>query len=75
MDVKEMITKAVDTIKNDKTLLSQFTSEPVKTIEKVLGVDLPDEVIEKVVAAVKSKLGGEGGEGAGGILDSIKKLF
>ncbi len=56
MDVKEQITKAVDRITKDKKLQEQFQKEPVKALESVLGVDLPDEVIEQVVNGVKAKL-------------------
>ena len=30
--------------------------EPVKVIEKLLGVDLPDDVVEKIIDGVKAKL-------------------
>lgn len=56
MDIKGTVEKAVDKIKNDPELAAQFKKEPVKALEKVLGVDLPDEAIEKVVDAVKAKL-------------------
>ena len=36
--------------------MEQFKKEPVKALEKILGVDLPDDVIEKIVDAVKAKL-------------------
>lgn len=56
MDIKEQIAKAVDKITKDKKLQEQFQKEPVKALESVLGVDLPDEVIEQVVSGVKAKL-------------------
>lgn len=56
MDVKEQITKAVDKITKDRQLQEQFQKDPVKALEGVLGVDLPDEVIEQVVNGVKAKL-------------------
>ena len=56
MDVKEQITKAVDKITKDKKLQEQFQKEPVKALESVLGVDLPDDVVEQVIQGVKAKL-------------------
>jgi hypothetical protein len=56
MDVKEQITKAVDKITRDKGLQEQFRREPVKALESVLGVDLPDDIIDQVVQGVKAKL-------------------
>lgn len=56
MDVKEQITKVVEKITKDKDLQEQFQKEPVKALESVLGVDLPDEVVEQVIQGVKAKL-------------------
>lgn len=56
MDIKEQITKAVDKITKDKKLQEQFQKEPVKALESVLGVDLPDDVVEQVIQGVKAKL-------------------
>ncbi len=72
MDIKEQITKVVDTVTKDKTLLEQFQKEPVKTIEKVLGVDLPDDMVNKVIDGVKAKISMDNAAGA---IDAIKKLF
>lgn len=59
-------------ITSDPSLLSQFQKEPIKAVEKVLGVDLPDGIIEKVVQGVKGKLAMGKVSGA---MDSLKKLF
>ena len=56
MDVKEQITKAVESITKDEKRKEQFRKEPVKALESILGVNLPDEVIEQVVNGVKAKL-------------------
>lgn len=72
MDIKEQITKVVDTVTKDKTLLEQFQKEPVKTIEKVLGGDLPDDMVNKVIDGVKAKISMDNAAGA---IDAIKKLF
>lgn len=61
MDIKEKLTSLVEEtvakLKNDPELLGQFQKEPVAALEKLLGRDLPDEQIEKLVTLVKAKLG------------------
>ena len=56
MDVKEQIKTAVDKITRDKKLQEQFQKEPVKALESILGIDLPEEAIDQVVKGVKAKL-------------------
>lgn len=72
MDLKAQIEKTVSKVTSDPSLLSQFQKEPIKAVEKVLGVDLPDGIIEKVVQGVKGKLAMGKVSGA---MDSLKKLF
>lgn len=84
LDVKELIEKAVKEIAGDKTLQQQFKKEPVKALEKVLGIDLPDDMIHQVMKAVESKLtldklsdtaGKLDTEKLSGAVDTLKKLF
>ena len=56
MDVKEIITNLVEKIQSNKTLMADFEKEPVKVIEKIVGKDLPDELVEKVIDGVKAKI-------------------
>ncbi len=56
MDVKEQVMKAVEKISKDKELQEQFRKEPVKALESILGVDLPEEMIGNIVDGVKAKL-------------------
>ena len=69
---KEMINKLVDSVTKDKNLMDLFKKDPVKAVEKVLGVDLPDDVIDKVVDGVKAKISVDKVSGA---LGKLKKLF
>ena len=55
-DIKELAEKAVETIKGDDNWLESFKTNPIKVVEKVLKVDLPDEILEKVVEIVKTKI-------------------
>ena len=72
MDIKAHIEKAVDSISKDKDLQAQFKTDPVAAVEKLLGVNLPEDVMEKIVAGVKAKLAAGQLSGAA---DAIKKLF
>ena len=72
MDIKAEITKIVDKIKDDKDLMEKFKKDPVKAVEGLIGVDLPDDIIEKVVEGVKAKITLDK---AGDLLGGLKKLF
>ncbi|MBD5531242.1 MAG: hypothetical protein HDQ98_03440 [Lachnospiraceae bacterium] len=72
MDIKEQITSTVEKITKDKTLMEQFQKDPVKTVENVMGVDLPDDTLKKIVDGVKSKISLDKVSDA---LGGIKKLF
>lgn len=56
MDIKEKIEELVEKISKDKQLQAQFKKDPISAVEKLLGVDLPNDVIEKIVDGVKAKL-------------------
>ena len=56
MDIKEKIEELVEKIQKNPALLKKFNTEPVKVVEELVGIDLPDELIEKVVAGVKAKI-------------------
>lgn len=72
MDIKEKITEVVEKITKDKTLQEQFQKEPVKALEGILGVDLPDEIVDQIIKGVKAKLTTEKVSDA---VDSLKGLF
>lgn len=72
MDIKEKITETVEKITKDDKLQEQFKKDPIKTVEKVVGVDIPDDVVEKIVEGVKGKIKVDNISDA---LGSLKKLF
>lgn len=72
MDIKEKINEVVEKITKDKTLQEKFQKEPIKAVESILGVDLPDDVIMKIVEGVKGKISVDKISDA---LGSLKKLF
>ena len=56
-------------MQNDKDFATKFQNEPVKAIETIVGVDLPDDQVNAVIDAVKAKISG------GDILNTITGLF
>ena len=56
MDIKAKIDEIVNKIKNDPNIASNFQKDPVKTVEDILGVDLPDDVINQIIDGVKAKI-------------------
>ena len=67
IDVKAKIEEIYGKLKNDK-LLKKFWDEPVKMIEGLVGVDLPDDKLEPVIDGLKAKLSADKlGELAGGL--------
>lgn len=72
MDIKAKIDEIVAKIKSDPSALANFQSDPVKTVEGLAGVDLPEDQINPVIDGIKAKLAG----GAiSGITDKIGGLF
>lgn len=56
MDIKEQINKIVAEVSKNPNIKEQFEKEPVKVIEKLIGIDLPDDIVEKIIDGVKAKL-------------------
>lgn len=56
MDVKKMIEKLVDEIQKEGKLGTEFKKNPVKVIEDIIGKDLPDDIVEKIVDGVNAKI-------------------
>lgn len=72
MDIKNKINEIVEKIKSNPSLKDDFAKDPEKTIEKLLGVDIPDGVADKVVDGVKAKLSADQ---LSGIAGKLKGLF
>lgn len=76
--IKDIIDGLVDKIKDNKDLMEKFKDEPVKVIEELLHIDLPDEMLDKVVDGVKAKINldqiGDMLEGFGGF-GKLGKMF
>lgn len=57
MDIKKKIEELVKQLQSDKELQSRFLKEPLPTLEKLLGVDLPEEQLKQIAEGVKAKIG------------------
>lgn len=68
-DIKAKIDEVVNKVKSDKDFAAKFQKEPVKAVEDVLGVDLPDDQINGVIEGVKAKVNFDG------IADKLGGLF
>ena len=71
-DVKAKIDELVGKIQKDPAMLKSFQDDPIKTVEKLVGIDLPDDQLKPLVAGIKAKL--TAGD-LGSKLDGLKKLF
>ena len=56
MDIKAKIEELVKKIKSDEALLKKFKENPIKAVEGLIGVDLPDDQIQKIVDGIKAKI-------------------
>lgn len=56
MDIKAKIDEIVEKVKSDPNFANDFKANPIQAVEKVLGVDLPDDVINNVIDGVKAKV-------------------
>lgn len=56
MDIKSKIEELVEKIKGDKNLMAKFQKDPIATVEGLLGVDLPNDQVEKIVDGIKAKI-------------------
>ena len=77
MDIQKIISDVVAKLTGNPELIKGFLSDPVKTLEKTFGIDLPDDQINQVIEGVKGKLdlGNLDLKQATGLLDKLKGLF
>lgn len=56
MDIKRIVSELVEKIQRNPKLLQQFKANPVKVVEELTGIDLPDDVIRQIADLVKAKI-------------------
>ena len=71
-DLKSKIEEAVKKLQSDPALLQKFQKDPIKAIETLFGVDLPDEQLKPLVAGIQAKLAARD---IGSKLEGLKNLF
>ena len=67
-----MIEKAVKKLMSDKDLLAKFEKNPASVIEELIGMDLPDELVNQVIDGIKAKIKLDQ---LGGVLGGLGKMF
>ena len=72
MDFKAKIEKAVKELLADENLMEKFETNPTEIVEKLVGADLPDELVNQAIDAIKARIKLEK---AGDVLGSIGGLF
>ena len=72
MDIKAKVEELVEEIQKNPKLLAQFKEKPVPVIEKLVGMDLPDDQIMKLAELVKAKIDLDK---AGDLLKGLGGLF
>ena len=56
MDIKAKAAELVEKIKEDPSLLKEFRENPVKVVEAIIGMDLPDDQILQLAELIKAKI-------------------
>ena len=59
MDIKAKVEELAVRILNDEKLQAKFRKDPVAAVEELIGIDLPNDQIEKVAELVKARIGAE----------------
>ena len=72
MDIKEKIEQVAKKLLSDKNLMQKFEKNPVKVIEELIGVDLPDDLVNQLIEGIKAKIAIDK---VGDALGGLGKLF
>lgn len=72
MDIKKKVEELVQKIQKNPKLLQEFRENPVKIVEEIIGMDLPDAEIKKLAEMVKIKIDMDK---AGDMLKGLSGLF
>ncbi|MBQ2855106.1 MAG: hypothetical protein IJE81_06495 [Oscillospiraceae bacterium] len=72
MDIKAKVEELVEQIQKNPQILADFRENPIPVVEKLVGVDLPDDQIMKVAELVKAKIDLDK---AGDLLKGLGGLF
>lgn len=56
MELKEIIAKVEEKLKNDDGFKAELMKNPVKTLEDLLGIDIPEDTLKQVMDTIKDKV-------------------
>lgn len=70
-ELKVKVEEIVNKVKNDGDFANKFQENPVKAVEGIVGVNLPEEQINGIVQGVKAKINFDNNN----IVGKIKGLF
>lgn len=54
--IKEKAEEIIEKIKKDKDIAAKFQKDPISTVEGLVGIDVPNDQVEALVAMIKTKL-------------------
>lgn len=72
LDLKGKVDEACKRLQSEPALLKKFESDPIKVVETLFNVDLPNEQLKPLVSAIQAKLATSD---LGDKLKDLKKLF
>ncbi len=55
-DIFDAMEDIVEKLSKDKDLMKTFEKNPAKAIESIIGIDLPDKIVNEAVDAVMAKV-------------------
>ena len=70
--MKEKMEQIVKKLLADKDLMTKFEKNPASVLEEYIGIDLPDDQVNELVAAIKAKIKLDQ---VGDVLGGISSLF
>ena len=56
MDIKKLAEELIQKLQKDPGLLADFRENPVPVVEKLVGMDLPDDQIKQMAELIKAKI-------------------
>ena len=72
MDIMAKIEEVVKKLTASKTLMEKFEKNPVAVIEELVGMDLPDDLVNELIDGIKAKITVDK---IGDTLGALGKLF
>ena len=72
MDIKAKVEELIEKLKSDKDLMNKFQADPISTVEGLVGIDLPNDQVQKIVDGIMAKINLDK---IGGALGGLGGLF